>query len=128
MTTSREDAPLNVAVEDGQLVIRMGINTLAWAFDHMDSNNPFVVRANNWIQQWRVSDPQEFAKDVRYALCDEAEDGSTPLILFLDKIMNEAADQGSLGIEECTRVFKKNEEMKGNPQDVSEAHRIKDQP
>jgi hypothetical protein len=88
-------------VED-ELVIRIGIGTLAWAFDHMEENNPYDDNVRDFVQAWKVVDPMEFAKDVLGELTNEEEDGSHPLNRLLDQVSNAAAEQGSLGIEENT--------------------------
>ena len=53
-------------------------------------------------QKWKVSDSLGFAKDTINELCREEEDGTTPLDELFDKVMTEAADQGSLSIKEVT--------------------------
>jgi hypothetical protein len=97
-----KDASRSVKIVDDELVIRVGINTLAWAFDHMLENNPYSDKDHDFVQKWRVSDPLEFTKDTVSELLREEEDGTTPLDLLFDKVMNNAVDQGSLGIEEVT--------------------------
>ena len=104
------DRPLQVKIEDEELVIRIGIDTLAWAFEHQDDNNPYVStgkdedgETHDWIRQFEVVDQKEFAKDVIREIVREEEDGSTPLEDFLDKMGNTAADQGSIGIEETKK-------------------------
>lgn len=97
-----EDAPLTVDIVNDELVIRIGIGTLAYAFDHMEENNPYDDNLRDFKQSWKVSDPMEFAKDVVGALVDEEEDGSHPLNRLLDQVCTAAADNGCLGIEECT--------------------------
>ncbi len=82
---------LRVEVVDGKLLIEIGIETLAFAFESQPENEG----------TWKVSDQLEFAKDVCRALNDESEDGSTPLTRLLDEMMEFAADQGSLGIADC---------------------------
>jgi hypothetical protein len=94
------DAPLTVDIEDNEIVIRIGIGTVAWAFDHMEENNPWSDDKHDYVQKWKVSDPVEFAKDVVGELTNEEEDGSHPLNRLLDQVSTAAADQGSLGIEE----------------------------
>jgi hypothetical protein len=107
MTEPAPRTPLSVEVEDGHLVIRIGIETLAWAAEHSHDFNPFDDNENDFVQLWRVCDALEFAKDVRRALTDEAEDGSSPLTRLLDKMFMEAVGDGSLGIEECAREKRK---------------------
>lgn len=96
------DAPLTVDVENEEVVIRIGIGILAWAFDHMEENNPWSDDKCDYVQKWKVSNPVEFAKDVVGELTNEAEDGSNPLTSLLDQVSTAAADQGSLGVEEIT--------------------------
>lgn len=96
------DAPLTVDIEEEEIVIRIGIGTLAWAFDHMEENNPWSDDKHDFVQSWKVSDPAEFAKDVVGELTNEEEDGSHPLNRLLDQVSAAAADQGSLGIEKNT--------------------------
>ena len=96
------DARLTVDIKNEEIVIRVGIGTLAWAFEHMEENNPWSDSARDFVQTWKVSDPVEFAKDVVGELTREEEDGSHPLHRLLDKACTDAADQGCLGIEENT--------------------------
>lgn len=97
-----KDAQLTVDIIDEEVVIRVGIDTLAWAFDHMGENNPYDEEVHDFVQTWKVTDPSEFAKDVVGELTREEEDGTHPLHLLLDQACNAAADQGSLGIDENT--------------------------
>lgn len=98
------DRPLSAEIRGRELVIRVGIGTIAWAFEHDSENNQWDDEKNNYIQGWKVSDLREFAKDVRHEALREEEDGSTPLCRFLDQLCRAAADQGSLGIEESGAV------------------------
>lgn len=102
---SGHDKPLTVNVTgDGELVIRIGIGTLAWASDHQENNNPFDEKANGFRRLFRVTDAVEFAREVRVELCREEEDGSTPLTDLLDKVCWNAIENGCFGIEEDGRV------------------------
>lgn len=96
-----KDTPLSMKLEDGDLVIRIGIDRLAFCADHADEFNPYDEKIGNFVQQWRVSDKTEFAKDVAGQLCDQGEDGSTPFTRLLDKMSMAAMEDGSLGVEEC---------------------------
>ena len=98
------DQPLSIELRGRELVIRVGVGTLAWAFEHDTENNQWDDEKNNFIQGWKVSDQKEFAKDVKHEALREEEDGTTPLILFFDQLCRAAADQGSLGIEESGEV------------------------
>ena len=97
---ANKDAPLSVEVKEDQLVISIGIDTLAYCFDHSEFAAPFDEEECEWVPKYKVISPAEFAKDVMYELDREEEDGSTPLNLLLDKMCEEAANNGSLGIEE----------------------------
>lgn len=98
------DRPLSIKVQGRELVIRIGVGTLAWAFDHESENNPWDDEKNEHIQAFKVTDPKKFAKDVVYAALREEEDGSTPLSDFLDQICRAAAEDGSEGVDESGEV------------------------
>lgn len=100
-TKSNPDAPLRFRISEGMLQIEIGIERLADAFHRDERNNPFVDELNDFRQDLKVIDVVEFAKDVRNAMCDEAEDGSTPFTRFLDQMMWYAVDDGCMGVEEC---------------------------
>jgi hypothetical protein len=102
MFQSGNDTPLTVAVEGGQIVVRIGIGTNAWAFEHNNENNPFDDAKNDFVQKYKITDPMEFAQDVVCAMQDEGEDGSTSLTDFLDKMNEAAVNDGSMGVEEDT--------------------------
>jgi hypothetical protein len=89
------DAPLNAKIEGDQLVIRIGIDTLAFAAEHCprfydnekNPDPPFI----------KVTDKRELALDVVCALLHEQEDGTTPLCILLDDAFEYAYGDGSLG-------------------------------
>jgi hypothetical protein len=88
MNMPREQG-LEVAVVEGRLVISVGVETLAWAWDKRDSDDEIDAT---------VCAPDEFARDVKYALLKEEEDGSNPVHRLLDAAMQYAVEQGSLGV------------------------------
>lgn len=94
------ERPLEVLIEDEELVIRIGINTLAFAFEEGEDNNPFDENIDNFRKAHKVTDPDIFAKEVYLELIREREDGSTPVTDLLDKMFSEALDMGCQGIEE----------------------------
>ena len=94
----REGMPLRAVVQDGNLVVSIGIRTLAWAFEHGEGNNPYDESLGDFKREYQIADPIQFAEDVCHELNDEGEDGSTPLTRFLDSIMDKAVENGSLGI------------------------------
>ena len=91
---------LEVHIIDGQLVVRIGVETLAWASDHSDFSTPYDDKVGDFVPKWKVIDQLEFAKDVARELRREEEDGSSLLTNVLDKAIEAAIEQGSLGIEE----------------------------
>ena len=95
--------PLTVGVEEDQLIIRIGVDTLAFCFEIGDENQPFDEEANDFRRSWRVVDRHKFAKGVGIALQDEEEDGSTPLTKVLDKAFIRAVED-DMGVEEDGRI------------------------
>ena len=96
----REGMPLRAAVENNQLSFAVGVRTLAFAFENSEENNPYDEEFCDTKRQFSISEPWRFAKDVCHELNREGEDGSTPLTRFLDSMMGEAVNQGSLGIHD----------------------------
>jgi hypothetical protein len=92
--------PLTVEVKEGRLVISLGVDTLAFAFEHSNWNNPFIDDLNDFRQQYFVPVPAAFAADVRRELRNEAEDGSTILEHLLDKACIAAVENGSTGVDD----------------------------
>lgn len=71
---------------------------------YADWSNPFDEQANDYIRTFAITDPEQFAGDVGYAMEREREDGSTPLSDFLDKMAEAALDDGSMGAEYEQRI------------------------
>ena len=90
--------PLSVTVKNGELRITIGVNTLAHAVSYSDWANPWDDAANDNIRTFAIVDALEFAKDVANEMQREREDGSTPLSDFLDKMSEEAVNQGSMAL------------------------------
>jgi hypothetical protein len=90
--------PLDCTVENDELVIRIGIDVLAFAFDESDGNNPWSDELSDFERLSQIENPLQFAKDVACELEDEREDGSTILTDLLDKACEQAAENGSLGL------------------------------
>ena len=84
-TKAATDSPLRCEVVNGELVIAIGVETLAFACTNKDNGSPPVT----------VVDAALFAHDVATALKDEAEDGTTPVHLMLDKACEAAIEMGS---------------------------------
>jgi len=95
--------PLTIGVEGEELVIRIGVDTLAFAFETGEENQPFDREANDFRRSWKVVDPYKFAKGVGNALCNEEEDGSTPLTKILDEAYI-AAVESDEGVDQDGRI------------------------
>lgn len=98
--------PLAVKVEKGRLTIEIGIHTLAHAAAYSDWANPFNEAKDDYIRTFAITDPEQFAGDVTHEMLREKEDGSSPLSDFLDKMMEAAINDGSLGIHEDEQTIK----------------------
>ena len=86
--------PFTVRIERGELVFRIGVDTLKIAADTC----PLFYNSEKDRSDVIVTDPDVFAKDVITELEHEEEDGSTPLSDVLDKAMSDAVEGGSLGV------------------------------
>src|SRR5579883_867509 len=95
--------PLNVGVKGSELVIRIGVETLAFAFESGEENQPFDDAANDFRREWKVTDKYKFAEGVARALRDESEDGSTALTRILDAAFTRAVEN-DMGVEEDGRL------------------------
>jgi hypothetical protein len=95
--------PLTIGVEGDELVIRIGVDTLQFAFETGEDNQPFDDKANDFRRSWKVVDKHKFAKGVGNALCDEEEDGSTRLTKVLDEAYI-CAVEDDMGVDEDGRI------------------------
>jgi hypothetical protein len=90
-----QNTPLRCRVVGSVLTIEIGVDTLKKAAERHESfwqpeTDKYAVVVSNATQ---------FAKDVRDELNREEEDGSTPLHILLDKAIEEAANNGSEGLD-----------------------------
>ncbi len=90
-----KERPLTVRIERDELVIRIGIGTLAFSAGEC----PLFYNGELDRQDVRVTDPAEWASDVLCALAQEEEDGSTLVTELLDNAMSDAVDNGSIAVE-----------------------------
>lgn len=90
------DLPLVCRVEGEQLVIRIGIDTLAFATEHCTTFYVEEQHANSGPPYCKVIDKGELATDIIRELLREREDGATPLSMLLDECIEAARDDGSL--------------------------------
>lgn len=96
----RKSERLQVSVEDNELVIRIGVDTLAFAFEHSDYNYKWNDDLNAFVKELQVERPGEFALDVLQELVREAEDGSTILTRLLDEACIKAVENGSTAMSD----------------------------
>lgn len=92
------DLPLTVSIEDGELVIRIGFETLAFAVQH----DPQLIIYDAAMGEFfapEVTDEAVWAKEVCRALEREEEDGTTLVHLMLDKAVMQAFESGAEGIK-----------------------------
>jgi len=98
--------PLKATIENGRLVIAIGVQTLAHASAASDWANPFDETVYDYIRTFAIEDAPQFATDVVGAMLAEKEDGSTPLSDFFDKMAQAAIEDGSLGLREGEQHIK----------------------
>lgn len=98
------DRPLTVKIEDNQLVIRVGINTLVYCTEHCpifyDYEKDAKTPGYGLGPYVKVKNKKELVKDVIGEILHEKEDGSTPLSDMLDNAILAAYEDGSLGFAE----------------------------
>ena len=82
--TAQREQVLTVGIEDEQLVIRIGIDALAFALNQQDD-------------PMRVVDPVLAADEIVKELKREEEDGTTPVHKLLDKAGYDAWENGGFG-------------------------------
>lgn len=88
-----KNRPLEVVIKEGELRIRIGIDTLAFSAAHCplltdspgERVDPFA----------KITDNFQLARDVKAALMSEREDGSGPLSDLFDEAILKAFEDGS---------------------------------
>ena len=95
--------PLTTGVEADQLVIRIGVDTLAFCFEVSEDNQPYDEKAGDFRRSWKVTDKHKFARGVAFGLLDEEEDGSTPISRILDAACIRAIED-AMGVDEDGRI------------------------
>lgn len=90
--------PLKVYIEDGVLMMAIGVECLA----HAIKLNPELQKWDEETGDWNepeITDPDKFAKEVATALNDESEDGTTLVHIALDTAAMNAIENGAEGIK-----------------------------
>lgn len=92
---SKKDQPLVCYVERDQLVIRIGVDTLAFAYkERRDFEAEDAGRLTT-----KITNALGFAQDVAHELTDENELGATALTGLLDDAIDRAIENGSEFVE-----------------------------
>lgn len=81
-----KNTPLNVEIKNDQLIISIGIDTLAFAIENADKCDLYNIKIEN---------SEGFAKDLLNELLQENEVGETLMSDMLDSAAVQAIEQGS---------------------------------
>lgn len=90
--------PLNINIENDELVIRIGIDTLTCATEYCPSLATWSDEKNDF-RKVTVTDKIVWAKEVIDKLKEEAEDGTTLVHIMFDTAFTNAVENGAEGIE-----------------------------
>lgn len=101
-----KDKHLTVTIENGELIISIGIDTLKVATEYCELPG---FLSNEYEPLFLVSDPGKWAESIKYALENEEEDGTTVVHEAFDKAFFFAMEQGFEGIEEAPDASKESE-------------------
>ncbi len=99
--TEAEKKVLTSEIEDGQLKITIGFNTLAFATE----NNDYLSH-DDFQPRYRVTNPLGFAEDVLNELEREDEVGNSLITKMIDKGCVEAIEQGTVHVDEVPPTTK----------------------
>ena len=91
------ERPLTVEIDGDELVIRIGASTLAMAA-HFDPKLAFFDEDLRDYFEPEVTDEAQWAREIRSALMDEEEDGTTLVHRMLDTAALSALENGAEGI------------------------------
>lgn len=94
----KSEAPLRVAVEDGRLVIEIGLDTLKFCAE----NHPafWDGESDDTKPNIPVNDAVVFGREVCRAMNDEGEDGSTLVTRMVDAAIERAVEGGCEGVSD----------------------------
>ena len=89
--------PLSVEIEGNELVIRIGLDTLAVAVEY----DPQLQVYDDDLDEYfgpKVTNESKWAKEIVHALNSEEEGGTTLVHLMLDNAAMQALESGAEGI------------------------------
>jgi len=93
----REEMPLRCDVVDGAIDISIGVGVLCFAAD----NHPdfWDGESGPEVPNIKITNAQDFAREVMFAINAESEDGSTLLTRMLDEAIAKAVESGCDGVD-----------------------------
>jgi hypothetical protein len=110
MASNRKNRPNTVTVKNGALVVEIGADTLAfsalaspfaWEMADQESGKPPATVDPRTL--FAVDDAEEFAREIKMAMCEEREDGSSLLTDLLDAATRKAIEDGSLQFDNIAK-------------------------
>ncbi len=87
--------PLEIVIENGQLIIKIGVDTLTAAAEGSEHFDFYDPKTHDFRLHYKVENKEQWAQDVRRALLDESEDGSNMFTRLMDRAFLHALDDGS---------------------------------
>lgn len=93
------ERPLEVSVEDGEIVIRIGVDTLQIAVQACPSLERYYDADSGNFLEPKVLDADLFASEVVTELTREEEDGTTVVHQLFDQAFLDAIENGADGIQ-----------------------------
>lgn len=94
------NSPLRTSVEGGELVIRVGVDTLAFSAENSLNNWKFDDAENTYKKLYEVTDHDQFALDVAREVESEYEIGQSLLTRMLDTAAEECFNNGANSMKE----------------------------
>jgi hypothetical protein len=90
-----KNQPLRCTIEDGKLIVSIGIDVLAWCAREHPS---FWNGEDDDTPNINVTDPEIFAREIQREMEKEAEDGSTLVNRMIDMAIQNAYEDGCQGV------------------------------
>ena len=90
--------PLNINIENNELVIRISLEVLICATEYCPLLTTWSDTKNDFVKV-KVTDKIKWAKEVIDKLKEESEDGTILVYTMFDKAFKSAVENGAKGIE-----------------------------
>ena len=90
--------PLKCFIEDGVLVMQIGVECLAHAIKLNPDLTEYDDKTGEWIEP-EITDADKFAAEVLMALKEESEDGTTLVHIAIDTAAMNAIENGAEGVK-----------------------------